>query len=438
MRKVLVLGAGLVCRPLVRYLLDRGYHLTVADLIVSKAAAVVDGHPNGVAELLDASDAGAMRGLVAGCDVAVSLLPAQMHPEVARACLDLGKHMVTASYVSPEMRALHDEAVDKDLLLLNELGVDPGTDHMSAMQVIHTEQRAGGTLVGFTSWCGGLPAPEANDNPFGYKFSWAPRAVLVAARSDARWLQDGDVVELPGSTLFSQPRKVEVPGVGEFEGYPNRDSVAYIDTYGFDANVKTMFRGTLRNVGHCELYAQLIALGLLDQEPEHDFAGKTHRGLLEELFGAPLEETIPAKLGVAAHDAPLEHLDYIGLLDDTPIEAESGGLLEVLADRMMNALVFAPGERDMIVMRHDIDFDYDGGARKERITAIMNDYGIPNGDSSMARTVSLPAAIGVHMLLAGKIPQRGVVIPLEPDIYEPILGELAELGIRFAETRSIR
>ena len=438
MQKVLVLGAGLVARPLVRYLLDHGFGVTVASRTVSKAVKLIDGHDNGRAEALNVNDLAAMRAFVAEHDVAVSLLPADRHTEVARACIDLGKHMVTTSYVSPEMQALDEEARAKDLLLLNELGVDPGTDHMSAMKVIHEEQAAGGTLVGFTSWCGGLPAPEANDNPFGYKFSWAPRGVLLAARNSARYLRNGELIELPGERLFSDPAHVEIPGLGTFEGYPNRDSVAYIDTYGFDEQVRTMFRGTLRNVGHCKLYMQLIALGLLDLEPEHDLAGLTYAGLLERLLGAPLRETIPARLGVPAGEAPLEALEFIGLLSDEPIPHERFGLLDVLADRMMKTLVFAEGERDMLLMRHDLDFDYEDGARKERITAIMVDYGIPRGDSSMARTVSLPAAIGVRMLLQGKIPQRGVHIPLEPGIYQPVLAELDKLGISFTETRSTR
>jgi len=436
-QKVLVLGAGLVARPLVRYLLDHGYGVTVASRTVAKAVKLIDGHDNGRAEALNVNDVAAMRAYVAEHDVTVSLLPADRHTEVAQACIDLGKHMVTTSYVSPQMLALDGEAKDKDLLLLNELGVDPGTDHMSAMKVIDEERAAGGTLVGFNSWCGGLPAPEANDNPFGYKFSWAPRGVLLAARNSARYLRDGKLVEIPGERLFADPATVEIPDVGTFEGYPNRDSVAYIDTYGFDENVKTMFRGTLRNQGHCKLYMQLIALGLLDLEPEHDFSGLSHSGLLEKLLGAPLKETIPAKLGIPASEAPLEHLEFIGLLSDEPITLEPGGALEVLADRMMKALVFAEGERDMLLMRHDLDFDYEDG-RQDRITAIMVDYGIPHGDSSMARTVSLPAAIGVRMLLEGEIPQRGVHIPLEPGIYEPVLAELAKLGISFTETRSKR
>ena len=435
MKKVLVLGAGLVSRPLVRYLMDSGFEVTVASRTVSKAEKLVESHSHGRAISLNVNDNQAMRRLVQNCDVTVSLLPATRHIEVARACLDMGKHMATTSYVSPQMRALDAEAQEKGLLLLNEMGVDPGIDHMSAMQVIHTEEKAGGTLVGFSSWCGGLPAPEANDNPFGYKFSWSPKGVLIASRSSAKYQKDGGVVDISADRLFSDPAQVEIPGVGTFEGYPNRDSVSYLDTYGFSDRVKDMFRGTLRNQGYCRLLTQIIRLGLIEDDPQQDFSGVTYRGLMEKMFSKPMEETVPAKLGVGVKDSPLEAMKFIGLLDDRPVEIERGSLMDMLADRMQKALCYKPGERDMLLMRHDITFEYEGGKRRERITAIMVDYGIPGRDSSMARTVSLPAAIGTRMLLEGKIQLRGVQIPVVADIYDPVLEELEKMGIGFKETR---
>ena len=435
MKKVLVLGAGLVSRPLVRYLMDSGFEVTVASRTVSKAEKLIEGHQLGKALSLNVDDVAAMRQLVQNCDVAVSLLPATRHIEVARACLDMGKHMATTSYVSPQMRELDAEAQEKGLLLLNEMGVDPGIDHMSAMQVIHREEKAGGTLVGFSSWCGGLPAPEANDNPFGYKFSWSPKGVLIASRSSAKYLKNAGVVDIPAERLFADPAQVEIPSVGTFEGYPNRDSVSYMDTYGFSDRVKDMFRGTLRNQGYCKLLTQMIRLGLIEDAPQQDFKGTTYRGLLEKMFNQPLEETIPAKLGVAAAESPLEALKFIGLLSDESVEIESGSLMDMLADRMQKTLAYKPGERDMLLMRHDITFEYDGGKRKERVTAIMVDYGIPDGDSSMARTVSLPAAIGTRMLLEDKIRPRGVQIPIVAGIYDPVLAELERMGIGFKETR---
>ncbi|MDX1389386.1 MAG: saccharopine dehydrogenase C-terminal domain-containing protein [Acidobacteriota bacterium] len=437
MKRVVVFGAGLVSRPLVRYLLDHGFGVTVASRTVTKAEQLLDGHPDGRAVAFLVDGEAATRDLVASHDLAVSLLPAPHHPRIARACLDLATHMVTTSYVSPEMKALDAEARDKNLLLLNEIGVDPGIDHMSAMQVIENERKTGATLVGFSSWCGGLPAPEANDNPFGYKFSWSPRGVLVAARNGARYLENGAVVEIAPEDLFADPAVVEIPGVGSFEGYANRDSVSYLDTYHFDRNeVRSIFRGTLRNLGHCKLYTQLIELGLLDVEPERDLAGMSYANLMDSLFGAPAKKTIPAKLGVTAADAPLGALEFIGMFSDRTVELESAGMLDVMALRMADALAYQPGERDMLLMRHDLSFAHDDDGRLERVTAILVDYGIPYGDSSMARTVSLPAAIGARMVLEDKIRVRGVQIPIRADIYDPVLTELERMGICFTETRA--
>jgi saccharopine dehydrogenase-like NADP-dependent oxidoreductase len=306
---------------------------------------------------------------------------------------------------------------------------------MSAMKVIHEEEKKGGTLIGFSSWCGGLPAPEANDNPFGYKFSWAPRGVLTAAKNSAKYLKNGKIVEIPSERLFSDPAIVDIPGLGKFEGYPNRDSVSYIETYGFRETVKDMFRGTLRNLGHCKLYTNLIRLGLFEDEPKVDLAGMTYLQLMEKVFGKPPTKTIPAKLGISAKDAPLEALEYIGMLGGEKIKMKAGSLLDVLADRMNEKLQYQPGERDLLIMRHDISFGYEQGRRKECVTALMVDYGIPKGDSSMSRTVSLPAAIAVRMLLDGKIADRGVLVPIQPTLYEPILAELALMNIFFKESR---
>jgi len=275
-----------------------------------------------------------------------------------------------------------------------------------------------------------------NDNPWGYKFSWSPRGVLVAARNSARYIRDGQLLEITPDKLFADPATVEIPGVGTYEGYPNRDSVSYLDIYGFDKDqVATMFRGTLRNLGHCKLYTNIIRLGLIDAEPEYEVAGLTYKGLMEQIFGAPLEETIPAKLGIDAADSPLEPLRYIGMLSDKPIDAEKASMLDLMADCMAKTLVYKEGERDMLLQRHDLTFTYPED-RKECVTAIMVDYGIPGGDSSMARTVSLPAAIAARMILEGKITIRGVQIPILPDIYVPILDELEALGISFEETRA--
>lgn len=436
MKRVVVFGAGLVAPPLLRYLLDHGFDVTVAAADAERAAALVAGRDRARALALDVDRTAAVERLVAESDLAVSLLPAAKHPLVAQACIDRGRHLVTTSYVSPAMRALDAAARARGVLLLNEMGVDPGIDHMSAMQLIDRERAAGAELVGFRSWCGGLPAPEVDAGPFGYKFSWSPRAVLTAARNPARYLRAGRVVAVEPAELFARPELVEVGAAGTFEGYPNRDAVAYLDGYGFDRQrVRDFFRGTLRNRGHCRLFAQLVALGLIEPEPAHPCRGKSHRQLLAELLGGAPEQRIPQRLGVPAAQSPLAALEHIGLLSDAPIGRERISTLNWLAQRMSASLAYREGERDMLLMRHDLTFARPGGARR-RTTAVMTVYGIPGGDSAMARTVSLPAAIAARLLLEGRIPGRGVRIPTDREIYAPVLAELAQLGIGFEETRA--
>ena len=289
MKKVVVFGAGLVVRAHVRYLLDNGFAVTVASRTVSKAEEIVDGHPNGTPLAYDiTTDPEKLAEIIADHDVAVSLLPWQYHPQVARACLDEGKHMVTTSYVKDEMMALDKEAKEKGIILLNEIGVDPGIDHMTAMRVIDRVHAEGGEITTFQSYCGGLPAPEANDNPYGYKFSWSPRGVLLAGLNNAQYKRYGRVVEVPGRELFDHVWKVDVELEGvptELEGYPNRDSMPYQEVYGIHPR-DVMFRGTLRNPGWCGSMKQVARLGWLGTDPMDGLEGKTYADVTARLAGA--------------------------------------------------------------------------------------------------------------------------------------------------------
>ena len=434
-KKVLLLGAGLVARPLAFYLLDHGFELTVADCLEQRAAALVEGHPDGHFVALDASHSGAVAGLVAAHDLTVSLLPATMHAGVARICVDLGKQMVTASYVSDEMRALDAEARRNGVILLNELGVDPGIDHMSAMQIIHDVQQNGGQITSFRSYCGGLPAPEANDNPWGYKFSWSPMAVLRASTSGARYLKNGQLVELAPQFLFLDTHELPVEGIGSLEAYPNRDSLSYQQLYGLD-RVSTMFRATLRYPGWCQALRALGQLGLLDDTPRAAQPGQTWADLVTSLVGARntarLRQRVAAHLWLPSVGSIMEMFSWLGLLDDQLEPGPGASVMEQLAQLMQQKLCYEPGQRDMIVMRHEFVADY-AGQRTERICSTMVDFGIPGSDSSMARTVSLPVAIGARMVLSGEITETGVVIPIQPQVYKPILAELAKQGIALRE-----
>jgi saccharopine dehydrogenase-like NADP-dependent oxidoreductase len=437
MKKVLILGAGLVARPLVDYLLEQpDLHVTVADVEAGRAEKLVAGRPRGAAQVLDIADKAALAQAIGRVDLVVSMVPYTFHPVIAELAIEQGKSMVTASYVSPAMRALDARAQERGVVILNEVGLDPGIDHMEAMRVIHEVHDAGGKLLGFTSWCGGFPAPEANTNPFGYKFSWSPRGVLLASKNSAKFLKDGRIVTIPAADLFARPEIIAIPGLGEFEGYPNRDSVAYREAYGIP-EAQTVFRGTLRYPGWCETLKKMVELGLLEDTPK-DRTGGTFDGLMRELAGeAPGTDApaaVAAKLGLAPGSAVMSRLAWLGLFESTPLPVPRGSALDNLTALMVEKLAYAEGERDMVVLQHEFLARTESG-RTERIVSTLIDYGIPGGDSSMSRTVGLPAAIGARLILEGRIALPGVQSPLRPEIYGPILDELEKLGVRFDEKR---
>jgi saccharopine dehydrogenase (NADP+, L-glutamate forming) len=434
-KKVLVLGAGLVAGPLVRYLLQvEGFTVTVASRTVDKARTLIGEAGNGIARSLNVKDEAALEALIADHDLSISLLPYVHHPTVARLCVKHRKQMVTTSYVKPEMQALDASAKSAGVILLNEIGVDPGIDHMSAMEVIHQIQDKGGKIVSFTSNTGGLPAPDANDNPFGYKFSWAPRGVVLAGKNPAKFLRNGDVIDVPGPELFDHHWPCPIKGFGELEVYPNRDSMPYIETYGI-RGVRSMFRGTLRYPGWCESMKAIVSLGLLDETERDDIAGLTYGRLLARLIGsdgANVKADLASFLGIAIDAAPITKIEWLGLLSQEAVPSADNTYLDVVASRMLSKMQYARGERDMLVMQHEFVAEY--AHRTEKTTSTMIDYGIPNGDSSMSRLVGLPAAIASRMILQGEIDLTGVHVPMIPEIYKPVLAELASLGISFQES----
>jgi saccharopine dehydrogenase (NADP+, L-glutamate forming) len=438
MKKVLVLGAGLVCRPLVRYLLDQpDFHVTVASRTVSKAEALIDAHPKGTALPLLADETDKLEKLIGEHDLSISLLPAPLHPVVAKLCIKHKKQMVTTSYVSPAMKALDAPAKDAGVMILNEIGVDPGIDHMSAMRVIDDVRRRGGKVISFKSYCGGLPAPDCNDNPFGYKFSWSPRAVCTAGKNPARFRENGKQVDVPGPELFTCTHTVEVEGLGELVAYPNRDSLGYIDVYGLEG-IETMFRGTFRYPGWCETLKKIADLGMLDETPTTYPAGTTYAQYMARFLKTPptgnIRGDIAARLDLEENSAILDRFAWLGLFSDETIAitGKETTPLDILSARMDQTMKYKPGERDMIVLCHYFLARFPN-APDEAITSTLIDYGQPNGDSSMARTVSLPAAIGANLILTGKIMKPGVHVPVEPEIYNPVLDELATLNIKCIE-----
>jgi len=437
MKKALILGAGLVARPLVRYLLEQpDIEVVVASRTVSKAIKLIDNHPDGVAKELNLKNEESLREEVSKADLVISMVPYSFHPKVAKYCIDFKKHMVTTSYVSEIMKNLDAEAKKAGILILNEVGLDPGIDHMEAMRIIHEVEEKGGEITNFTSYCGGLPAPEANTNPFGYKFSWSPIGVLLAGKNSAQYLKDGQQVFIPSENLFENYSIIPIEGLGDFEGYPNRNSLPYIDLYNIQST-KTMLRGTLRNLGWCDTLKKIVDLGLLDEE-EKDWSGLTYeeftRGWLNEPEETDLRKALALHLNLREDSDVIQHLEWLGLLSDDPLPIERGSALDILGAKMLEKLQYEKGERDMIILQHAFEASYPDG-KEERITSTLIDFGIPDGDSSMARTVGLPPAIGTKLILEGKIRERGVHIPVSADIYIPILEELKRMDITFKEKR---
>ena len=437
MKKVVVFGAGLVVRAHVRYLLDQGYQVTVASRTVAKAEDIIDAHPNGTPMAYDITvEPDKLEAIIADHDVAVSLLPWQFHTQVARACLNVGKHMVTTSYVKEDMQALDAEAKEKGIILLNELGVDPGIDHMTAMKVIDRVQAEGGEITTFQSYCGGLPAPEANDNPYGYKFSWSPRGVLLAGLNPSRYRRDAEVADVPGQELFDHvwPVSVEIEGTETaLEGYANRDSMPYTETYGIDPR-DVMFRGTLRFPAWCAIQKQAPRLGWLRTDGIDGLEGKTYGDLTALLAGIDgtddLKAKLAAHLGIDAEGPELSSMEWLGLFGDDPLPAQTAPV-DILTTRMLEKMSYNEGERDMLVLQHTFVAEFPD--RTENITSTMIDFGIPGGDSSMNRTVGLPAAVGAHFVLQGLFTQPGVIVPVMKEFYEPAIKELQRLGIQFEE-----
>ena len=442
---------------MVRYLLDvPDFEVTVATRTVSKARELVAAHPRGKAVALLVDDDADLGRMVSENDLAVSLLPYTYHVKVANHCLKHRKSLVTTSYVSDAMRALDAQAKAAGVTFLNEIGLDPGIDHMSAMKIIHDVQKAGGKVASFMSYCGGLPAPEANDNPLGYKFSWSPKGVVMAGRNDARYLKDGKEVFVPGADLFGHRWPLKVAEGFEFEAYPNRNSLPYIDLYGL-AGVKTMLRGTLRNFGWCETLKAIADLGVLkDDSVRTDVSKLTPAAWLRQ-YASPrdmtesagdsdrvpsysnLREDVAAKLGLKASDPILERFAWLGLFDEKPIDLQQGSNLDILAKQMLDRMAFKPRERDMVVLHHEFVAEEPQASspkpHAERIHSTLIAFGEPGGDSAMARTVSLPAAIGVRMIMHGELKLTGVQIPVVPEIYEPVLAELTRLGIECKERK---
>lgn len=424
----------MVVKPIVTYLLEKGYQVTVASRTKSKADAMIGNHPNGQAIEWTIEDLATLDEMIASHDLTVSLLPWIHHIMVAKHCIRHKKNMVTTSYVKPEMKELDQQARDAGIIILNELGLDPGIDHMSAMRIIDHVHEKGGRIEEFYSICGALPAPEAANNPFRYKFSWSPKGVVMAGNNDGKYLRHEEVTCVPTQNLFRDPLSVEFPEVGTLEIYPNRDSIPYIDLYGIP-ETKTMMRGTFRYPGWCESLHAMKAIKLLTTD-NYDFTGMTYAEMMALLIGAQNAEDIRQKvadhLGLDPEAHAIQAMEWLGLFSDSPMKRQQDTPFEIVSDLMIDKMELGSQQRDMVAMQHVFLASYPDG-QKEVIKSSMLDFGTPATDTAIARTVALPAAVGVEMILSGQIQEKGVHIPVLPGIYNPILDTLEEMDIRMVE-----
>jgi saccharopine dehydrogenase-like NADP-dependent oxidoreductase len=372
-------------------------------------------------------------------DVLVNLLPPSFMAPVAAECLRRSVPLVHPAYLDGETRAMAREVEAAGIPFVTELGLDPGIDHMSAARTIRRIHEAGGKVISFRSVCGALPSAGANTNPWGYKLSWAPASLIGASKRDARILLDGVVHDWPGGKTYENVYLEEIDDLGCFEIYANADSLPYIETYGIPEAV-SIFRGTIRYPGWCETICKMNALGLFE-ESELDLDGQTYRTFLARMAGSPetddLESLLCARLWLEPYSTVMLRFRWLGLLDDKPLPFTKGSPRDVVSSLFGEKLIYRDGERDLVILQDDYVARFPEEGIRKRFRSTLVDYGLPGGDSSIARTTGLPPAIAARFILEGKIRTPGVHIPVLPEIYEPVLAELELLGISLKESEEI-
>jgi saccharopine dehydrogenase-like NADP-dependent oxidoreductase len=433
MKKVLILGAGLVAKPMIEYMLENRIGVTVASPMQARADEIIKGNPLGNSADWSMDDQTALSEFVSEHDVIVSLLPYKFHSEVAKVCLMYKKPLVTTSYVQPEMKLLEPEVLKAGILFLNETGLDPGIDHMTAKKIIDHIHRNDGKVEEFYSLCGALPSPEAADNPLKYKFTWSPKGVILASLNSALYLKKGKKIFIEPVNLFKDKFKHNFPEIGDLEVYPNRDSISYIDIYDIP-EVSTMYRGTLRFPGWCETLDAMKALNMLD-DSIIDYSGMDFADFIAERTGtntSDLGKKVALKLGVHARSVAMESLGWLGFFSNDKMNYGLTSPFEITSDRMISKMSMSENEQDLVVMQHIFLATYPDGKR-EVIKSSMLGFGSTATNTAIARTVALPASIAVKMILENKINVTGVCRPVFPEIYNPVLDELKTFGIDMKE-----
>ncbi|MDA7580633.1 saccharopine dehydrogenase NADP-binding domain-containing protein [Crocinitomicaceae bacterium] len=440
MKNILVLGAGLSASSLIRYLLENSteynWKVRIVDQNIETVKAKIKGHANGIALSFDALNPDERRPEIEQSDLVISMLPARFHIGVAQDCISLKTNLITPSYISDEMRALNTKAKDAGIVIMNEIGVDPGIDHMSAMKIINEIKERGGQLTSFKSFTGGLIAPESDDNPWNYKFTWNPRNVILAGQGGAAsFLRNGRHKYIPYNRLFGRLDHMSVDGYGDFVGYANRDSLSYRETYGIQ-DIPTLFRGTLRRPGYCKAWDVFIELGMTDDSYQMaNTANLTPRTFLNSFLPYNANVSVEEKFKVFLREDRIDTYDrfeWLGLFQDEPIiGVENASPAQVLQKILVNKLSLNDGDKDMLVMIHEFEYELNGS--KNQITSSMVNIGEDQVFTSMSNTVGLPVAICAKMILLGELKSKGVTLPVQKEVYTPILKELESYDIRFLE-----
>ena len=444
MKSIFVIGAGRSSSSLISYLLNEAqtenWKVKVGDVSHELAQQKIQGHSNGEAVAFDINSDEALHAEINQADLVISMLPANLHGKVAMKCLELRKNLVTASYVSEEMQSFNEAAKNSGIIFLNEIGLDPGIDHMSAMKIIDHAKQGGEEITLFKSYCGGLVAPESNDNPWGYKFSWNPRNVILAGQSTAQYIENGEYKYIPYNRLFTQIESISIEGLGNFDGYANRDSLSYRKPYGLDS-IPTILRGTLRMTGYCKAWNVFVKLGLTDDSYQIKNASSlSYRALIEAFlpFGTgSTEEKLIHFMGKDMDEEVFGKIKWLGLFETTQIPLANASPAQILQNLLEGKWLLKPSDKDMIVMQHQFETRNTSSQKRRKITSTLVVKGDDNYYTAMAKTVGLPMAIAAKKILKQEIQLTGVQIPVMKEIYEPVLNELENLGICFTEKEVI-
>lgn len=440
MKKILVIGSGRSSTSLIKYLLDNSelekWTVTVVDFNLKLAESKVGNHPNGLCFQLDANNDIKRKEFIQSSDIVISMLPAHMHFKVLKDSVDCGVHVITPSYITDEIRSLNEDALKNNVLVLNELGLDPGIDHMSAKKLIDQVKANGGEVKGFESYTGGLVAPENDDNPWNYKFTWNPRNVVLAGQGgSAKFIKEGKYKYIPYHKLFRRTDIIDVPGYGKFEGYPNRDSLKYRSIYELD-NISTMYRGTLRKVGFCRAWNIFVQLGATDDSYIVEGSeNMTNREFINSFLKFNTYDSVELKLRhylrIEQDDYMWEKLVWLGIFEDKKIGLKNASPAQILQKILQDKWTLSPQDKDMIVMWHRVTYKLD--KIEKSLISHMAFIGKDSNLTAMSDTVGLPLGIATKMLLNESIKTRGVVLPLDKQIYDPVLKELKQYGIDFVE-----